>query len=49
MWTGHCEGAAHLLKARQYQQPQDDFEYKLLLSLRGPVVRIRPSNFFVYA
>ena len=34
----HYEGAAQILKARRYYNPADDFEAKLLLSLRGPVV-----------
>ena len=38
-WTGHCEGAAQMLKARGYYDTRDDFERILLLSLRGPVVR----------
>ncbi|KFY02305.1 hypothetical protein O988_02232 [Pseudogymnoascus sp. VKM F-3808] len=37
-WTGHCEGAAQILKARRYYDPNDEFESKLHLSLRGPVV-----------
>ncbi|CRG87879.1 hypothetical protein PISL3812_04900 [Talaromyces islandicus] len=37
-FTGHCEGAAKILKARQYTAPQNDFEAKLVLSLRGPVL-----------
>ncbi|KAH8598413.1 hypothetical protein B0O99DRAFT_538505 [Bisporella sp. PMI_857] len=35
---GHYEGAAQILRARRYYNPQDDFECKLLLSLRGPVL-----------
>ena len=31
-------GAAQVLKGRGYTGPKDDFESKLLLSLRGPVV-----------
>lgn len=38
LWTGHCEGAAQILKARGPRDAQDDFENKLLLSLRGPVL-----------
>ncbi|KFY08359.1 hypothetical protein V492_06301 [Pseudogymnoascus sp. VKM F-4246] len=37
-WTGHCEGAALILKARRYYDPKDDFESKLHLSLRAPVI-----------
>ncbi|EFE43792.1 hypothetical protein TRV_01470 [Trichophyton verrucosum HKI 0517] len=37
-FTGHCEGAAQLLRARRYYDPNDEFESKLILSLRGPVV-----------
>ncbi|KAM5445095.1 hypothetical protein MaudCBS49596_007866 [Microsporum audouinii] len=37
-FTGHCEGAAQLLKARRYYDPNDEFESKLVLSLRGPVI-----------
>jgi len=37
-WTGHGKGAAQILKARGYYNPQDDFEAMLLLSLRGPVL-----------
>ncbi|OBT87208.1 hypothetical protein VE02_04872 [Pseudogymnoascus sp. 03VT05] len=37
-WTGHCEGAAQILKARRYYNPNDEFESKLHLSLRAPVV-----------
>jgi hypothetical protein len=42
---GHVEGAAQILKARRYYDPADDFESKLLLSLRGPVV----GNFKFYS
>ncbi|KAG9232673.1 hypothetical protein BJ875DRAFT_72373 [Amylocarpus encephaloides] len=38
VWTGHSEGATQLLKARGYLDIKDDFECKLLLSLRGPVL-----------
>ena len=34
----HGEGAAQILKARAYYDPRDDFEQKLLLSLRGTVL-----------
>jgi hypothetical protein len=34
----HGEGAAHILKARQNFVWESDFERKLLLSLRGPVI-----------
>ncbi|KAB8071942.1 hypothetical protein BDV29DRAFT_178331 [Aspergillus leporis] len=36
--TGHAEGAAQILKARKHFRPRDDFEAKLLLTLRGPVL-----------
>ncbi|KAE8153702.1 hypothetical protein BDV25DRAFT_136641 [Aspergillus avenaceus] len=36
--SGHAEGAAQILKARRYFGPRDEFEAKLLLSLRGPVL-----------
>ena len=39
IWSGHAEGAAHILRARGNFGPRDDFEGKLLLSLRGSVVR----------
>ncbi|KAE8352197.1 hypothetical protein BDV28DRAFT_5255 [Aspergillus coremiiformis] len=38
MTTGHAEGAAQILKARKNFRPRDDFEAKLLLTLRGPVL-----------
>lgn len=34
----HSEGAAQILKARRFYNQQDDFECKLVASLRGPVV-----------
>ncbi|EPE33525.1 hypothetical protein GLAREA_06538 [Glarea lozoyensis ATCC 20868] len=37
-YMGHVEGAAQILRARRYYNPADDFEAKLLLSLRGPVL-----------
>jgi hypothetical protein len=37
-WTGHAEGAAQILKAKKFSRPKDEFERRLLLSLRGPVV-----------
>ncbi|KAF3406973.1 hypothetical protein DPV78_001789 [Talaromyces pinophilus] len=37
-WSGHCEGAAKILKARPFIKPRDDFELQLLLSLRGCVL-----------
>lgn len=37
-WTGHCEGAAQILKARKYYDPNDEFESKLFISIRAPVV-----------
>ncbi|KAE8372120.1 hypothetical protein BDV26DRAFT_108291 [Aspergillus bertholletiae] len=36
--SGHAEGAAQILKARKSFRPRDDFEAKLLLTLRGPVL-----------
>lgn len=36
-WTGHGEGAAQILKARAFFRTQDEFERKLILTLRGPV------------
>ncbi|KAL5348176.1 hypothetical protein ACLOAV_006656 [Pseudogymnoascus australis] len=36
--TGHCEGAAKILKARRYYDRNDAFESKLHLSLRAPVI-----------
>ena len=38
-FSGHCEGAAQIIKARGNYNPEDAFESKLLLSIRGPVVR----------
>lgn len=37
-WSGHCEGAAKILKARSFTKPRDNFEAQLLLSLRGCVL-----------
>ncbi|KIX10626.1 uncharacterized protein Z518_01710 [Rhinocladiella mackenziei CBS 650.93] len=39
-YTGHCEGAAKILKARGTRpyNPEDQFESVLLLTLRGPVL-----------
>ncbi|KAI7255906.1 hypothetical protein KC343_g1971 [Hortaea werneckii] len=37
-WTGHCEGAAHMLRARGFRKPLDRFESKLLMSARGSLV-----------
>ena len=39
-WANHSAGAAQILKSRGHTGPRDDFEGKLLLSLRGPVVGI---------
>ncbi|KAE8444367.1 hypothetical protein EG329_000567 [Mollisiaceae sp. DMI_Dod_QoI] len=36
--SAHGEGAAQIIKARSYYDTQDEFECKLLLSLRGPVL-----------
>lgn len=35
---GHVEGAAKLLKARRYYNKEDEFECKLIKTLRGPVL-----------
>ncbi|KAI7153104.1 hypothetical protein KC349_g8582 [Hortaea werneckii] len=37
-WTGHCEGAAHILRARGFRKPSDRFETRLLMSARGSLV-----------
>ncbi|KAI6913145.1 hypothetical protein KC318_g1536 [Hortaea werneckii] len=37
-WTGHCEGAAHILRARGFRKPLDRFESRLLMSARGSLV-----------
>ncbi|KAJ5173146.1 hypothetical protein N7492_005739 [Penicillium capsulatum] len=37
-WSGHAEGAAQILRVRQQFRPQDPFEQKLFLSLRGVVL-----------
>ncbi|KAF8862981.1 hypothetical protein BDZ45DRAFT_798610 [Acephala macrosclerotiorum] len=37
-WSTHGQGAAQILKARAYYDPNDKFESKLVLSLRGPVL-----------
>jgi hypothetical protein len=37
-WSSHGEGAAQIIKARAYYDTRDEFECKLLLSLRGPVL-----------
>lgn len=39
-WMSHSVGAAHILKSRGYAGPKDEFERILMLSLRGPVVRV---------
>lgn len=36
--ASHPEGAARILKSRGLSGPRDEFERKLLLTLRGPVV-----------
>lgn len=36
--SSHGEGAAQILKVRAYYNTQDEFERKLLLTLRGPVL-----------
>jgi hypothetical protein len=38
MLTGHCEGAAQIVKARGYYDPKNPWDVKLLQALRGPVV-----------
>ena len=43
-WIGHSAGAAQILKSRGYFGPQDEFESKLLLSLRGAVVHSHRSE-----
>ena len=37
-WSGHVEGAAKILKVRGRFEARDDFERKVMLSLRGCVV-----------
>ena len=37
-YTGHTEGAAIILKTRGYGNPEDEFERRLILTLRGPVL-----------
>jgi hypothetical protein len=38
--TGHCEGAAIILRAKGIRyDPDDEFEDLLLQTLRGPLVR----------
>ncbi|GAB1743721.1 hypothetical protein NU219Hw_g643t1 [Hortaea werneckii] len=37
-WTGHCEGAAYMLRARGVRNPLDRFESRLLMSARGSLV-----------
>jgi hypothetical protein len=37
-WSGHAEGAVHILRARKHFGPRDQFERNLFLSLRGTVV-----------
>lgn len=37
-WSGHCEGATQILKARKNFGPRNDFEAKIYMSLRGSVV-----------
>lgn len=50
-WSGHCEGAAKILKARPFTKPRDNFEMQLLLSLRGCVVcsKLHRKSFTVYS
>lgn len=37
-WSGHCEGATQILKARKDFGPRNEFEEKIYMSLRGSVV-----------
>ncbi|GLI76182.1 hypothetical protein PoHVEF18_004453 [Penicillium ochrochloron] len=37
-WSGHCEGATQILKARKNFGPRNDFEAKIYMSLRGSVL-----------
>lgn len=37
-WTTHCNGAVQLLRLRDHCKPRDDFEIKVLQSLRGSVI-----------
>ena len=37
-YMSHSLGVTHILKARGYAGPRDDFERVLLMTLRGPVV-----------
>jgi hypothetical protein len=41
--TGHGEGAAQILKIRGLPKEHDEFVAKLLLTLRGQLVRLSPS------
>ena len=43
-WMSHSVGAAQILKSRGHFGPQDGFESKLLLSLRGSVVTSHQSK-----
>ena len=43
-WTGHCEGAAQILKARGFYDRNDDFERKILVTIRAPVVSLFHSK-----
>lgn len=36
----HPDGATRILKSRGYSGPRDNFESKLLATLRGPVVQV---------
>ncbi|KAK5710860.1 hypothetical protein LTR17_018670 [Elasticomyces elasticus] len=53
MWSGHCEGALQLLKARGPCNLNDPFETQLVLLVRGPIfveglfnekIVVRPSD-----
>ncbi|GFF24757.1 uncharacterized transcriptional regulatory protein C1327.01c [Aspergillus udagawae] len=37
-WSGHCEGATQILKARKNFGPRNEFEAKIYMSLRGSVL-----------
>ncbi|OJJ50390.1 hypothetical protein ASPZODRAFT_57642 [Penicilliopsis zonata CBS 506.65] len=37
-WSSHAQGAAQILRARGFLASPDEFEQKVLLSLRGPVL-----------
>lgn len=45
-WSGHCEGATQILKARKNFGPRNGFEAKIYMSLRGSVVSYSFHNLF---